>query len=568
MSARLRFRALTRTAAGCLLVSSWTVVGQDPAPPPGVLSLPIPTRPGSEVAAPATSPPGPAKPDATAPAAAPAAACKTCESFDWKQVPRTRPFPRPGNFPILPTGPGYYTLLDQLTGECSKAPPKWPYPRSGLVQPSFFDVDNFGYLDDPKNTEFDYTDCLHRIRHNDWLFVTGGEVRGRYENNYNGRLTQTNNDYGLGRVRMYGDLWYKDDFRVFAEFLSAGTAWQNQPPLPIDQNKADFLNLFVDVKVGEYADKPIYARVGRQELLFGSQRLISPLEWANTRRTYQGVRGFRQGEKWDIDAFWVQPVIPQANKLDSVDNNVNFAGTWATYKPKKGQSIDAYYLLLDNVNRTTVLGIPRAPFTRHTVGGRFSGNEDEFLYDFEAAMQLGNQDGRDVVAGMATAGVGYHFKDAAWTPTVWAYYDYASGGGATGTGTVHTFNQIFPFGHYYLGWIDQVGRQNIHDVNFHLYTFPAPWLTTWVQFHSFWLANRNDALYNAAGVPIRRSASGSAGSHVGEEVDVVLNFHLTKHVDLMTGYSYLWGGDFLKNTSTPALAQNAGFYFTQLSYRW
>ena len=225
--------------------------------------------------------------------------------------------------------------------------------------------------------------------------------------------------------------------------------------------------------------------------------------------------------------------------------------------------------MLDNTNRTVQQGLTRAPFTRHTFGGRAVGQgvgcHEGVLYDFEGAMQLGTDDHRNVVAGMATAGLGYNLKELAWNPTLWMYYDYASGG--TGN-TVHTFNQLFPFGHYYLGWIDQVGRQNIHDVNAHLYVYPAKWLTVWVQGHSFYLADRRDALYNAAGTAIRRDATGRAGSDVGQELDVVFNFHLTKHADVLTGYSHLWGGNFLKATSGPNAAPNAGQFFIQTSYRW
>jgi hypothetical protein len=42
------------------------------------------------------------------------------------------------------------------------------------------------------------------------------------------------------------------------------------------------------VKVATFKEAPAYVRVGRQELLYGSQRLISTLDWANTRRTFQG----------------------------------------------------------------------------------------------------------------------------------------------------------------------------------------------------------------------------------------------------------------------------------------
>lgn len=550
--------ALQKFLAGAALAGGGFAFAQTPAPVVEYVPA-TDTKPVEAAVAPVATP-------------APATPCDTCPPCgpDWKKIPRVRPFPRPGFFPVLPTGPGYYSLQDQLRGECLQAPPKYPYPRFGLIQPSFFDTDNFAYLDDPKNTEHDFFDPLKRIRLGDnWLFTTGGDMRSRYQDEYNSRLTQRNNEYLLSRTRVYGDLWFRDDFRLYAEGIFAWSDWENLPPLAIDENYGDFLNLFVDLKLLTLGDSPVYARVGRQELLFGSQRLISPLEWANTRRTFQGARVFRTSEKTDIDLFWVQPVVTNTKQLDSVDNNQNFAGAWVTHRPDKNHAIDAYYLMLDNTNRVTQQGLTRAPFTRHTFGGRLVGQglgcNENVLYDLEGAMQLGTEDRRNVVAGMATAGLGYNLKGRPWNPTVWMYYDYASGG--TGD-TVHTFNQLFPFGHYYMGWIDQVGRQNIHDVNVHLYLYPTKWMTVWVQGHSFYLANRRDALYNAAGTAIRRDPTGQAGSNVGQELDLVLNFHLSKHSDVLVGYSHLWGGDFLRNTRGPNAASDAGQFFIQTSYRW
>jgi len=559
---RIVRRCLTGAAFAALIGCVGPTYGQTPGPVPVARdSLGGPAAHADATARESEQP---------SPGGSGASALSACpdDDVDWKKIPRVRSLPRLGFFPVPPTGPGYYSLLDHLNGDERTGPPKYPYPRVGPTQPSFFDLDNFAYLDDPKNTEYDLFDGLKRIRCDDWLFVTGGDVRGRYENRWNDRLGQRDNVYGLGRIRTYGDWWYRDEFRLYVEGIFAASAWHDLPPLPIDQNRADFLNLFVDLKLGEWDGAPTYIRVGRQELLFDSQRLISPLDWANTRRTFQGVRAFRTTEELDVDLFWVQPVAIDPARLDSVDNNQNFAGAWVTFRPEKGRAIDAYYLMLDNTNRVVQQGVNRGNFTRHTLGGRYSGDEDGFLWDLEAAVQLGRQRGQDVVAGFATAGAGYHWEELEWSPTVWAYYDFASGDNQPNTGTVTTFNQLFAFGHYYLGWIDQVGRQNIHDLNFHLYAYPTKWLTTWVQFHCFWLASRRDALYNAAGVAVRRDPTGRAGSHVGEEFDMVLNFHLTTHADLFTGYSYLWGGEFLRNTSGPKAAVDAGFYFLQMSYKW
>ena len=488
--------------------------------------------------------------------------------FDWSKVPPTRIFPRPGNFPIPPKGCGYYSLADRLRLRPREGPVKYGYPPFALMPPSFFDAD-FRYVDSADPADVDWSERLKRIHLGDsWLFSTGGQVSSRYMQETHSRLGLRDNVYDLLRARVFGDLWYKDAFRLYAEFVAAQSVWQDLAILPIDVNKSDFQNLFIDAKLFEIGDHPAYVRVGRQELLLGSQRLISPPDWANTRRNFQGVRAFRQGEKFDIDLFWVQPVVPNPNRLDSVDNNQNFAGLWTTYRPEKGHFLDFYYLFLDNTNAQTQQGIVRSPYNVHTLGTRYAGDRDGFLWDVEFALQLGRRGSQDIIAGMATAGVGYNFECAPLNPTFWVYYDYASGDHTPNSGNYSTFNQLFPFGHYYLGWADLVGRQNIHDLNVHLFLYPAKWITVWTQYHHFWLDQRRDALYNAAGNASRRSASGAAGNDVGDEIDFVLNFHLAKRHDIMTGYSRLIGGDFLDRTRDTTGSKNSDLFYLMYNYRW
>src|SRR5205823_5967638 len=146
--------------------------------------------------------------------------------------------------------------------------------------------------------------------------------------------------------RVYSDLWYQDQFRVFVEYLDAQTISQDLPPALIDKDQSDILNAFADIKLFDM-DGPAYFRVGRQELLYGSQRLISPLDWANTRRTFQGGKVFYRGDKLDLDVFCVQPVVPSPGHFDSVANSQIFSGVFGTYRLNPNQSIDAYYLNLD-----------------------------------------------------------------------------------------------------------------------------------------------------------------------------------------------------------------------------
>lgn len=490
-----------------------------------------------------------------------------CSTVDWTKLPPHRPHPRPGYFLLPPTLPGYYSFHDWVVSNYREKPPAQPWGGFLIYQPSFFDAD-FRYLEKPDNTQWDVWDPLKRIHPtDDWLLSFGGQAWWRTMNEVDSRLTIQNNDYGQVRTRLYGDLWYRDEFRLFVEGIYADSFWQNLAPLPIDINRADFLNLFVEAKVGTVDDHPIYLRVGRQEMLFGSQRLVSTLDWAMTRRTFQGVRGYRQGEQWDVDLFWVQPVVVDRNRLDSVDNNQNFAGLWATYKPRKGVAFDCYYLMLDNTS-PVVTGQQAQPggFTVNTIGSRAVGDHNNWLWDVEATIQFGSYANQDLRAGSATTSGGYCFADLPAKPQLWICWDYASGESNPGQGTTRsTFNQLFPFGHYYLGYLDLVGRQNIHDLSTQFACFPAPWITAVAQFHHFRLDSPRDALYAANGRTLRVDPTGAAGVDVGNEIDLVVGFHLSTHSNLLIGWSKLFTGRFIEQTGPKV---NPELFYLMYGYRW
>jgi hypothetical protein len=494
----------------------------------------------------------------------------------WDNVPPVKPTPPLGQFYIRPTGPGYYSGLDFLLGNCLPKPPNYPYPPFGAYADSFFNAD-YRYLDKPDNQQHDFFDFLKRVHIGDnWMFTTGGEIRTRLMNEVDSRLTAKDNNYDLFRTRVYGDLWYRDIVRVYAEFLYADSFYQDLEPSAIDINRSDLLNLFVDLKVGEIDGHPVYVRGGRQEMLYGSERLISPLDWANTRRTFQGVKTFYQGDKLDVDAFWVQPVTDHRNDFDSVDDKLNFTGIWATYRPQKGRYIDLYVLNLDRSqpftpNQGQVPGAVNVDAPNHfnitTMGARDTGTWcDRVTWDYEGMIQVGDFGRESLFAYAYTTGVGYRFADAPWTPHLWLYFDYASGdAGADRDGTYNTFNQLFPFGHYYLGYIDLVGRQNIQDLNVTLNYFPARWITGQIQYHQFWLAQAEDALYSAGGKVERQDPTGRAGRDVGEEIDLLWNFHMTAHQDLLVGYSKLFAGEFIKRTGPNVSPE---LFYLQYTYRW
>lgn len=477
-----------------------------------------------------------------------------------------QPLPRIGWFIISPTEPGYYSFRDFLHGRYRDEPPPVPYPPVASNPIPFFDA-NYSFLDDVPTAERDLFDRMkHRHPTDDWMWSTGGEERVRTMHEINSRLTTTKNDYVLTRSRVYLDVWYQDRIRVYAELQDSQSSSQALPPLKTDIDHADLLNLFANVKLAEVGEGVAYARGGRQELNYGSQRLVSSSDFPNTRRTFSGAKGFWRGENFDLDAFWVEPVQILPDQFDHPDHLQQFVGAWGNYRPKQGQQIDLYYLMLNNQN-ATFAGANGAMggYAVNTFGSRYAGDWQNFTWDFEGMYQFGSWVNQRTSAAASATGVGYHFANLPWNPQWWVYYEWASGT-QNPNGSVHqTFNQLFPWGHAYFGYLDLVGRQNIRDLNTQLTFYPAKWVTTLVQFHMFRLDNARDALYNASGTVIRDDPTGTAGRDVGNEIDFTVNFHLARHHEFFVGYSKLFAGTFIQRTGPGGSPEVT---YVQYSFKW
>ena len=566
-----RLGQAARTLTITTTVAAGAAAAQDPAPQQPPLPIVLEQQqpiPGAAVPLDPAAIPGP--PVLVDPAPAPK-----------PNPPRWQtPVARGGYFAVQPTGPGYYTALDQLRGNELAAPPKYPYPRIGPIFIPNSEV-NWSYLKDPNNTQHDYADFLKWIPIAPGVtFTTGGEFRYRFMNEVNsmGRTSGATDAYNLFRQRIYGDIWIQDWLRFYGEGNYSDYTARSIAPLATDANRGDILDLFAEARVWRFGenDNPVYLRAGRQELVYGSQRLISALDWPNTRRTFDGVKMYTRTAKWDFDLFAVRPVIAQASTLDASDVNQLFSGAWFTYRNAPGQNVDLYYLDLNNSNLNAAIGNGGVPggFNVSTFGGRYVGAANGWLWDFEPMLQFGHYSNQSIMAKAVAADVGYQWSDLAWNPQFWMGWEYASGDpNPQASGTRRTFNQLFPFAHYYFGFADIVGRQNINDYFTQFVFYPTKWITMNMQYHVFRLDSDKDALYGPSGNIIRQDKTGKAGDNVGNELDIMSNLHLTNHSDLLLGYSYLFAGSYLKATapagpSHDALSANPSLFYAQYSYRW
>ena len=386
----------------------------------------------------------------------------------------------------------------------------------------------------------------------------GGQYRLRYhsENNHAGtRLNGEDNDFLLSRLRVYGNLRLGDHVRVYGELVDAASIGEDRPPRGIEVDRWDLLNGFVDVNF-KLADTKFNVRAGRQELLFGQQRLISPLDWGNTRRSFDGVRVTAKNGGFTFNAFAVSPRTVLPNDGNPTDTSRDFDGLSLQYNIP-GHEFELYRLRFDEDDPSAT------QFDYTTTGLRWKGREGDVLFEAEGGIQRGDFGAQSLKAEFLTLGLGYHFKDVAWKPVVWAYYDYASGDEDPNDGVDGRFRQLFPLAHAWLGLIDLVARENIEAFRLSAAMKPAKRVSLVTQFHKFNLASAQEGLFNAGGGRIRFDPTGQANSDVGTEFDVFTNIKLMQRMNVVVGYSRFWGGDFIDATNPANVTGNADFFYIQ-----
>lgn len=403
----------------------------------------------------------------------------------------------------------------------------------------------------------------------------GGQLRSRFEHWGNfGYADKNDDDLVFWRARMHGDFHVGEHVRFFIEGKSALLTPDRDLPgtrRTLDVDEIDLQQAFADLKLPLDENTTLTIRGGRQELLFGAQRLVSPLDWSNTRRTWDGVSAILDIGEWRVTGFWAQFAPVRKYEFNQADRQTEFYGVYAAGEILTTDiGLDLYFLVLNRVDPVMFNGTT-GDEDRFTLGGRAHGKvgDSGFDYDLEGAYQFGEIGAGDINAFMVAGQLGYKFADAYGAPRVWFGVDYASGDEAPG-GDVETFNQLFPLGHKYFGFIDTVARQNVIDINPGLTIKPfanvaaLDKLSLLVWGHVFLRAQDTDALYNAGGAVVRGGGL-SNEREIGAEIDVLLKYPVDRHLTALLGYSHFFAGDFIEE-ATPAADKDIDFFYLSLEY--
>jgi hypothetical protein len=474
----------------------------------------------------------------------------------------------------------WYLLLIGLVIALSASParaqtpdPQPPGPPPDPARPPlnpFPAEQNWSFLSDPSK-RIDFFDPAKYIPFGDnpqMYLSLGFEYRIQYEYYDNflfGEEPQDHNGYVLNRVMPHFDFHAGSNFRLFSEFEFDYEDARNGGPRPqIDEDRGDVHQAFIEI--GSHVSSPqgISLRVGRQEVVLGSGRLLDNNEGPNVKLSFDGFRVITEGPHARLDLFAVKPVENNLGFFDDVPNHAE--SLWGSYLTvpapivSRGQA-DFYYIGLDTKSATYNRGT--AHELRHTVGTRLFRPIGKGLdYNWEHNYQWGSFGSASIRAWSVSTETGFTFDRLRFHPRPLLRADVYSGD--SNAATLGTFNPPFPRGAYFTpAVVPFLGPQNIIDlhpaVQFQLKAnFTGAFAWDW-----YWRESTRDGIYAFGSEALIDPADASRTRYLGNQGDLEIRWAPAPHIIIAFNFAGFRPGSFFNTVPYNAapIAANVGFTY-------
>ncbi|HET9984226.1 MAG TPA: alginate export family protein [Longimicrobiales bacterium] len=292
--------------------------------------------------------------------------------------------------------------------------------------------------------------------------------------------------------------------------------------------------------VGPEADG-VSARVGRQEVSYGEERLMGAADWVQQARALDGVRLRGRTGALTADVFGFQ-LADAGAPGKSADER--FLGAYSTLAAGPAGAVDLY-LLHDRAGGAE-------PTRQSTLGARWAGARGALSYRAEGALQTGTRTGADVRAYMATARIGAALAGGKAQVALW--YDHLSGDADSTDATTRVFDTVLATNHRFYGSADlftnipvHTGGRGLRDVALRTSYAPREELSLGLDVHAFRAA----------------AARGQGSGRFGEEADLSATYRYSPRFAVTGGVSGVVAGPALKALGT--VRRNQTFSYLMLN---
>jgi Alginate export len=370
-----------------------------------------------------------------------------------------------------------------------------------------------------------------------------GEARFRPERRDNADLDAAADDdsrLGFMRLRVAIEAIVRKDYRLFVQAQDSRVAGEEATTASNLRN-LDLHQGFLEITPG--ASRRLTLTLGRQEWIYGDERLIGAFGWDNVGRAFDGVRLRYALPRWRIDGLLA--------RLSNVTTGAattgsTLYGAYAQAAPRQGSEYEGYWLgFSDRVAAAGETGVPGD--TRiDALGGRVKDRFGRFDLRVEAVAERGRLDGDRLSAFAAAAQGGVTWGGATtWRP--FGGYDYATGDKNPVDGERQEFFNFFPTNHPHYGFIDYEGWRNLRSYYAGLSVAHGRHFTQ-AKVHHFGLQEPRGPWKSAGGAILGFDPTGTSGTGVGREIDLTYRFAWKRGLSCEAGYSRFTPGRFARLT--------------------
>lgn len=366
-----------------------------------------------------------------------------------------------------------------------------------------------------------------------WSVEASGELRERFESVNHpvfGLAAPLQDDYFLHRAMLAGSIRYGANWTAVTKLVSGQVSSSITSSSPTQDNSLDFVEAYV-AKSSVTLNGRVQMRLGRQELAFGSARLVSVRESPNFRRSFDGVNAIWMNDAGlTASAFFVRPVSPERGVLD--DRSSEDQRFWGLYATWLRLGLDVYYLGIDRADAIFAQGIARE--TRHTIGARSFGERAGWDWNIEAAAQWGSFGDASIRAWTLSVETGFSFSRLPLSPRIGLKADIISGDNDARDGRLGTFNPLFPKLPYF-SEANIATPANLRDVQPSLGLTLTEDISMSVSWNRLWKDEKRDAFYQPLLAPVS-GTSLTYSRNIGSQASIVISWQATHQLEVAATY--------------------------------
>ncbi|MEI7503338.1 MAG: alginate export family protein, partial [Paludibacter sp.] len=374
----------------------------------------------------------------------------------------------------------------------------------------------------------------------------GGELREQfqvYKNLNFGDVPPTFNDISpiqlWHRLLVHSNIELGNNFRFFIQINNTLRFLNDNPVAPqIDENQLSLHQAFGEINLNHWD-----FRAGRQELLYGNNRLITVREGTNTRQTFDGIVIKRRLKNGGIDFFAISPIVSKQYVFDDESFKEGLIGIYGT-QYFSDHKIGLDYFIVDFQSKLRKYNYQPGSENRQTYGARLFSNFKKVNFEAEGAYQTGKFNNLTIDAYSVLADINLMILPGKRGIIGFAA-SAASGDKNNADSKLNTFNLLYAKPAY--GLAVPIGATNMVSVYPYIKINPVKKLNILAQIFFLARNSNQDGTYSPGMVQNRPSPEilfHSNKKTIGELYDVETNYQQTKNLSFSFDASYFKAGSY------------------------